>query len=165
MSYFAADSPSTYVKNQHLLTGTNPPRWLSVVEIAGMARQAEYQSTKLAGVLGLGKRTFERRFQRAFQCKPRTWLARQRMQDAQMYLERGWTPKQAAAEVALVHPQSLFRLFRRCLGCTPVEYQQRREMPARPTVSRESVAGVVSHPVTPLSHSVTAPALRLTVAI
>jgi AraC-like DNA-binding protein len=149
------------VKTNHLLTGTNPPQWLSPAQIAGLARRSEYLSQRLAGELRLTPRTFERRFRRAFDCEPRKWLAQQRMRDALELLDRGLTPKQAAAELAFEHPQSLFRIFRRSFGCTPVEYQRQRVITPAPEVARFAPSGL-SHSVTLLSHSVTAPGLRLT---
>jgi AraC-like DNA-binding protein len=88
----------------------------------------------------------------------------QRMRDAVELLERGLTPKQAAAELAFPHPQSLFRIFRRSFGCTPVEYQ--RQHIFTPHVdSIHNKPGEVSHTVTLLSHTVTVPSLRVTEAI
>jgi AraC-like DNA-binding protein len=146
------------------LSGTNPPEWLSADQIAALARRSEYLSQRLASELHLTPRTFERRFRRAFGCEPRKWLAQQRLRDAVELLDRGLTPKQAAAELAFPHPQSLFRIFRRTFGCTPVEYQ-RKHAATPQAVSSLSANPEVSHRVTLLSHRVTLPSLRLSEAI
>jgi AraC-like DNA-binding protein len=151
------------VKTHCVLAGTNPPQFLSTQQIIARARHSNYAAQQLAKDLGLSVRTFERRFQRAFGCAPRAWLAEQRMRDALALLERGLTPKEAAAELFFDHPQSLFRKFRRSFGCTPVEYQRGQSLSAD-TGHRIRLAREVSHPVTLLSHPVTPADLQRTAA-
>jgi AraC-like DNA-binding protein len=86
------------------------------------------------------------------------------MRDALALLERGLTPKEAAAELCFDHPQSLFRKFRRSFGCTPVEYQRGQSLSADTGHRIRLARGRLSHPVTLLSHPVTPAGLQLTAA-
>jgi len=142
------------VNAAHLLTGTTPPESVSIEELAQRARRSDYQARKFAHDLGLTPRTLERRFRRLFGTAPGQWLAQQRMLEARDLLERGFTPKQTAAEICFAAP-SLFRKFRRSFGCTPGQYQkQRAQIPdGIPFLSSES--DNVSHSVTVLSQLVT----------
>ncbi len=151
------------MKTNCVLAGTNPPQLFSHDHILAQARQSNYAAQQLAKDMGLTVRTFERRFRRAFGCAPRSWLAEQRMRDALALLERGLTPKEAAAELFFDHPQSLFRKFRRSFGCTPGDYQRGQSLSAD-TGNRIRLAREVSHPVTLLSHPVTPAGLQMTAA-
>ena len=117
----------TDVKKQHLLSGHHPPQWLSVTEMADAARRASYQPSLLARELGLTPRTFERRFQKAFDCAPREWLEQEQMREAAALLAQGRNTKEVAALLGYRHAPSFLRGFRRLFGCTTREWQRQLE--------------------------------------
>ena len=79
------------VNARHLLTGTTPPESISIEQLAERARRCEYQPRHLAKELGLNRKTFQRRFQRAFGSAPGRWFIEQRIRYAAILLERGLT--------------------------------------------------------------------------
>lgn len=145
------------------MTGTTPPQWLSVDEIAELARRTEYQPKRLARELGLTPRTFERRFQRAFECAPRDWLAVEKMRQAAALLAQGWNTKEIAAALGYGHPPSFFREFRRLFGCTTKEWQE--SLSSAPEEEIWPLARHLSQNAIFLSQNATSPALRLNEAI
>ena len=159
MSDFSAGSPSTGVKNNHLLTGTTPPQWLSAEQVAELARRASYQPKRLARETGLGARTFERRFRSAFGAAPREWLAGQRMTDAVALLERGYNAKEVAAAVAFRHLPSFVRKFRMEMGTTPGAFAERAL--SLPGFMPNPMRGGVSQLANILSQSANSGSLRL----
>jgi AraC-like DNA-binding protein len=162
VSDFAANSPSISVKKNYLLTGTNPPQWLSAEQVAALARQANYQPKRLAREIGLNARTFERRFRRAFGAAPRVWLAGQRMTDAVALLELGYNAKQVAAAVAFRHLPSFVRKFRLEMGITPKVFAG-REM-SGPGLLPDPIRGGVSQLANILSQSANSGSLQLSAA-
>ena len=136
MSDCSADSPSTGVKKNYLLTGTNPPQWLSADQVADVAKQVNYQPRRLARELGLTGRTLGRHFNRAFGCGPREWLKQRRMSDGVTLLGRGFNTKQVASELGFQDRSSLFRVFRRQLQPTPRRLADRVELPIMLSGSR-----------------------------
>lgn len=151
------------MKTNYLLTGTNPPQWLSDAQVTDAARRAQYQPRHLARELGLTPRTFERRFRRAFGCAPREWLAVEQMREAATLLARGFNTKEIAAALGYGHPPSFFREFRRQFGCTTTEWQERLR-PAR-EADVWAGAGRLSQNAIILSQTAISPALRLTEAV
>jgi AraC-like DNA-binding protein len=152
------------VKTNCVLTGTNPPQFLSIEQLAERARHCGFEACRLAHGLGLTPRTFERRFRTAFGCPPRLWLAEQQMREALALLETGWNTKQVAVALGYGHPPSFFREFRRCFGCTPVEYLAKRSEPLR-IVLAPPPAGWLSQTAIFLSQSATSRGLPLAQAV
>jgi AraC-like DNA-binding protein len=153
------------VKNNYLLTGTNPPQWLSADQVAELARRSEYQPKRLARETGLGSRTFERRFRDAFGCTPREWLAGQRMHDAVVLLERGYKTKEVAAAVAFRHLPSFVRKFRLEMGTTPGAFAVARGNGPFLVSSTMTVTGRVSQMANSLSQTANSPGLQLTATL
>ena len=148
------------MKTNCVLTGTNPPQFLSIEQLAERARRSSFEACRLANGLGLTPRTFERRFRAAFGCAPRRWLAEQQMRHAAALLESGFNTKEVAMALGYGHPPSFFREFRRHFGCTPVEYLAKRSEPLR-TSAFPSAAEWLSQNAIFLSQSATSRALPL----
>lgn len=112
-------------------------------QLAELARRTGYCARRLAGALGLTRRTLERRFHRQLGCAPGEWLLRVRMSDAMALLEWRFSTKEVATALAYEDRCSFAREFQRRLACTPAEYQshhfgvpsRRLEPPARATVA------------------------------
>jgi AraC-like DNA-binding protein len=120
------------VKTDCVLTGTNPPQFLSIEQLAERARRCDYCARRLRTDLRLTQRTFIRRFRAAFGCDPRMWLSQQRMRDAATLLAQGFTTKEVASKLAFRHPPSFFRKFRRLFGATPTEFLEERAVRLEP---------------------------------
>ena len=117
------------VKKNYLLTGTNPPQWLSADQVAEVAKRVNYQPMRLACELGLTYRTLGRHFNGAFGCGPRAWLKQRRMTDVVTLLGHGFSTKQVASELGYQDRSSLFRVLRRQLQPTPRQLANRLELP------------------------------------
>ena len=90
--------------------------------------QAHFQDNVSTGTLaehvGLGERTFVRRFKAATGRQPATYLQTLRIEAAKMLLERDGAPVQAiSAEVGYDDVAFFRRLFRRLTAMTPAEYR------------------------------------------
>ena len=146
------------MKNNFLLTGTNPPQRLSAEQVAELARQVNYNTTLLRRELGLSQRTVLRHFQDAFGCGPREWLKQQRVSDAVSLLTGGYSTKQTADELGYRDRCSLFRAFRHKVQHPPRKFADRIELM---TVSLSTAVGRMSESATFLSKSATPRGLQL----
>ncbi len=82
--------------------------------------------TEMAGVAGLGERTFLRRFQKASGLAPKSYLQQLRIAKAQELLERpGITVNAVAWEVGYEDPSAFRKVFQKLVGLTPGDYRRR----------------------------------------
>ena len=95
---------------------------LSIVQLTTLARRVDYNATRLAGELHVSRMTLVRRFHETFACAPGEWLAQQRMRDAVLLLERGFTIKEVRGALGYQQTPQFCREFRRRLGCTPSQF-------------------------------------------
>lgn len=83
----------------------------------------EISVVQLARVACMSLTTFERKFKRHFNCAPKHYIKRLRIQDACRLLERGDNIKSVAQELGFCDQSYFTKEFRSTIGLTPKQYQ------------------------------------------
>ena len=91
-------------------------------ELRIVIKQKGFSVKALAGHVGLGVRTLERRFCEQFNTTPKGWIMRERMSFAPPLLVEGLSNKQVAASLSYTCESNFCRDFKRFFGRTPQEF-------------------------------------------
>ena len=95
---------------------------LKANELRIVIKQKGFSVKALAGHVGLGVRTLERRFCEQFRTTPKRWIIRERMNFAPPLLAGGFSNKQVAASLGYTCESNFCRDFKRYIGCAPQEF-------------------------------------------
>jgi len=110
------------VKTNYFFTGTISTQSLLLEQLRERARHVDYNANRLAEDLHMSRNTLFRRFYELCACAPGEWLAEQRIHDAKVLLERGYTVKEVSVALGFQQSPQFCREFRRRVGCTPSNY-------------------------------------------
>jgi AraC-like DNA-binding protein len=93
-------------------------------DLRAIIRQKGFSVKVLALHAGVDVRTLERRFHEVFRTTPKTWIVRERMSLAPLFLASGHSNKQVAAALRYTCESNFCRDFKRYFGRAPQEFAQ-----------------------------------------
>lgn len=87
------------------------------------AAEADFRVDRLAERCGVTERQLRRYISLKFDCSPRVWITRIRLEKAQLLIREGKLIKEASAEVNFLHQGSLSRRFKTEYHRTPTTFR------------------------------------------
>ena len=84
-----------------------------------MAREADFNTGKLASLCSISERQLQRIFRRSFDCTPSHWLRNLQCRLAKDLIAQGYSNKAAAVELKFGSPSHFCREFKRVFGKSP----------------------------------------------
>jgi len=84
-----------------------------------LAREADFNSAKMASLCVISERQLQRIFRRNFNCTPSQWLRELQCRLAKDLIARGYSNKAAAAELKFGSQSHFCREFKRAFGASP----------------------------------------------
>src|SRR5690242_15912070 len=87
-----------------------------------LARVAQYDVNEICRLGNVSRRQLQREFRRSFQCSPRDWLNRIRIQEAQRLLLSGESVKKVALDLNFKQVSHFCRQFKLQMSVTPSEF-------------------------------------------
>ena len=84
-----------------------------------LAREADFNSSKLASLCAISERQLQRIFRRNFDCTPSHWLRGLQCRLAKELIAQGYSNKAAAAELKFASQSHFCREFKRICGASP----------------------------------------------
>jgi AraC-like DNA-binding protein len=94
-------------------------RILRIEDWETLARQGEFQPTKMADLWGISLRQLERYFETEFQKTPTEWVREFRCRLALKLVSEGYTNKAVVVELKFGSPSHLCHEFKRVYGKSP----------------------------------------------
>src|SRR6266567_2830340 len=94
-------------------------RCLKVEELESLAKKAEFQPAKMAGLSRISSRQMERIFQRDFQTTPSLWLRQLQCRLAKDLLSKGFSNKAITADLSFASETHFCREFKKIFGSSP----------------------------------------------
>ena len=109
---------------------TNP---LSTAQVPGtsydwecLAKEAEYNSAKMASLRGMSERHSQRLFKKHLGCSPTQWLRTLQCRLAKDLISQGYSSKAAAAEMKFANDAHFCREFKKIFGVSPQKFAPNR---------------------------------------
>jgi AraC-like DNA-binding protein len=84
-----------------------------------LAREADFNSAKMASLCAISGRQLQRIFRRNFDCTPSHWLRDLQCRLAKELIAQGYSNKAAAAELKFASQSHFCREFKRVFGASP----------------------------------------------
>jgi AraC-like DNA-binding protein len=84
-----------------------------------LAREADFNSAKMASLCAISERQLQRIFRRNFDCTPSHWLRVLQCRLAKELIAQGYSNKAAAAELKFASQSHFCREFKRVFGASP----------------------------------------------
>jgi AraC-like DNA-binding protein len=84
-----------------------------------LAREADFNSGKMASLCTISERQLQRIFRRNFDCTPSHWLRDLQCRLAKELIAQGYSNKAAAAELKFASQSHFCREFKRVFGASP----------------------------------------------
>ena len=101
-------------------------RVLRADEIRAAAWETGFRVNRMAGVLGLDTRTFQRLCEQQLFASPKAWILEERMMAALPLLAQQLPNKDVAERLCYRHQSSFCREFRHYFGCAPQLFARQR---------------------------------------
>jgi AraC-like DNA-binding protein len=103
----------------------------SILQWQRMAKEAEFNCTKLAWLCGVSERHLQRIFRKHVGCSPHKWLRDLQCRLAKDLILRGYSSKAAAAELKFSTPAHFCREFKKAFGAAPQTFGPNASRAAR----------------------------------
>src|SRR5580658_1952713 len=84
-----------------------------------LAREADFNSAKMASLCAISERQLQRIFRRNFNCTPSQWLRELQCRLAKDLISQGYSNKAAATELKFSSQSHFCREFKRAFGASP----------------------------------------------
>jgi transcriptional regulator GlxA family with amidase domain len=99
-----------------------------VKDLLELAKQSNWSVTELARQCNVSIRTLQRYFTNNMCATPKTWLAKQRNQQAICLLRNGYSVKETATRLGYAHSTHFSRQFKKSMGAPPTVVATRRSV-------------------------------------
>jgi AraC-like DNA-binding protein len=115
-------------------------RLLTIKEWEGVARDAGFNSGKMAVLCSLSERQLQRLFQQHLKCTPSRWLRNLQCRLAKQLISQGYSNKAVATELKFSSQSHFCREFKKVFGTSPQTFAPGRDgnTPASHKISPES---------------------------
>jgi AraC family transcriptional regulator len=95
---------------------------MKVQEWEQVAREADFNPSKMAALFSISDRQLQRIFKRRLQRTPRQWLRELQCRLAKDLISRGYTSKAAATELKFASESHFCREFKKAFGASPQRF-------------------------------------------
>ncbi len=92
---------------------------LTMKEWEQVAREADFNSAKMASLCSISERQLQRLFKQHLHCTPSRWLRELQCRLAKQLISQGYSNKAAAAELKFASESHFCREFKKVFGSSP----------------------------------------------
>jgi AraC-like DNA-binding protein len=100
---------------------------LTIEQWEQVAREAEYNSAKMASLCSISERQLQRLFRQHLHCTPSHWLRELQCRLAKDLIAQGYSNKAAANELKFANESHFCREFKKVFGTSPQRFAPLRE--------------------------------------
>lgn len=111
---------------------------LTIGEWEQVAREAGFNSSRMAELCAISERQLQRLFKKYLRCTPSHWLRELQCRIAKQLISQGYSNKAAAAEVKFATESHLCREFKKVFGTSPQTFAPLRTRGAKAALHRIS---------------------------
>jgi AraC-like DNA-binding protein len=130
MARFAQFAPAGSNEEPVLPARTNPPSTAqgpgSTSDWERLAKEAGYNSSRMASLRGVSERHSQRLFKKHLGCSPTRWLRTLQCRLAKDLISQGYSSKAAAAELKFANDAHFCREFKKIFGVSPQKFAPNR---------------------------------------